>query len=236
MVYSFGGYGLYILFGLPALLLGLWAQFKVKSAFKRFSRIRTNIGLSGSQIARRMLDNNNLNNVEIEVTRGLLSDHYDPSKKTLRLSPDVYNSNSIAAAGIAAHEAGHAIQDSENYAFLQMRTLLIPTVKIGSWVGPIIFMIGLMLATSFGTQIAWAGLIIFAATAVFTLITLPVEFDATRKAKAWLSSSGMIHHEEMAGINSVLNAAALTYVAAAAQAISTILYYAFLLTGRSRRD
>lgn len=234
--YSFGGYGLYLLFSLPALLLGLWAQARVHGSFNRYSRIRTTAGYTGAQVARRMLDNNNLGHIGIEETRGMLSDHYDPSRKTLRLSPQVFRSNSIAAAGIAAHEAGHAIQDSQRYPFLQLRSLLVPSVQIGSWLGPIIFIIGLLLATPFGTNLAWAGVILFALTAVFALITLPVELNATTRAKAWLSTSGLVYHEEMRGINRVLDAAALTYVAAAAQAITTLMYYAFLLMGRSRRD
>jgi uncharacterized protein len=231
----FGGYGLYILFSLPALLLGLWAQLKVKMAFDRYSRVRSIVGLTGAQIARRILDSNGLNQVEIEETNGFLSDHYDPGRKVLRLSPNIYRSNSLAAAGVAAHEAGHAIQDGQGYSLLRLRTIMVPTVQIGSWLGPVIFMVGLFISATIGTQIAWAGLLLFALTAVFSLVTLPVEFDASRRAKAYLSTAGMIYREEMTGINRVLDAAALTYVAAAVQAISTVLYYAFLLTGR-RRD
>ncbi len=156
--------------------------------------------------------------------------------RTLRLSRDIYRSNSVAAAGVAAHEAGHAIQHRDNYGPLQLRSFMVPTVQIGSWLGPIIFMVGLFLNGTMGTQIAWFGLILFALTAVFALITLPVELDASHRAKEILATSGMIYHgEEMEGVNKVLDAAALTYVAAAIQAISTILYYAFLLMGR-RRD
>ncbi len=232
--FLFPGYGLYILFSLPALLLGLWAQFKVKGAFNRYSQVRTYTGLTGADVARRMLDSNGLQNVRIEPVAGMLSDHYDPRTKVLRLSQGVYGSNSVAAAGVAAHEAGHAVQDSQRYAFLNLRSLMVPSVQIGSWLGPIIFMVGLFMAGTIGTRIAWAGLLLFAATAVFALITLPVEFNASKRAKAWLETSGVIYGQEMAGINAVLDAAALTYVAGAVQAISTILYYAFLLMGRSR--
>jgi len=234
MFYS--GYGLYLLCSLPALLLGLWAQFKVQSAFSRYSRVRTSTGYTGSQVARRMLDNNNLGDVDIAESGGALSDHYDPSRKVLRLSAQTFRSNSIAAAGIAAHEAGHAIQDGEHYPYLWLRSILVPSVQIGSWLGPVLFMIGLLLATPLGTDLAWVGLLFFGLTAVFALITLPVELNATSRAKAWLTTSGMVYQEEMQGVNSVLNAAALTYVAAAAQAITTVLYYAFLLLGRGRRD
>lgn len=232
----FGGYGTYLLFSLPALLLGLWAQYKVKAAFAKYSRIRSFSGLTGAEVARRILERNGIHDVQIEETKGFLSDNYDPGKKVLRLSPAIYGGNSIAAAGVAAHEAGHALQHSEGYALLNLRTLMVPTVQIGSWLGPIIFMIGLFVASTLGTQIAWIGLILFAGTAAFALVTLPVELDASKRAKAWLSDIGITYGQEAAGVNSVLNAAALTYVAAAIQAISTILYYTFLLTGRSRRD
>jgi Zn-dependent membrane protease YugP len=230
----FGGYGLYILFSLPALLLGFWAQIKVKGAFNKYSRVRTYTGLTGGQIARRMLDSNGLNGVKVEQVQGFLSDHYDPRAKVLRLSPQVYQSNSLAAAGVAAHEAGHAVQDAQNYAMLRFRTAMVPSVQIGSWLGPIIFILGMFLQPSIGTPLAWVGVGLFAAAAVFALVTLPVEFDASRKAKAWLSTSGAIYNQEIQGVNSVLDAAALTYVAAAIQAISTILYYVFLLVGRNR--
>lgn len=234
MELMFGGYGLYVLFSLPALILGFWAQIRVQSAFNKFSRVRTYAGLSGAQIARRMLDSVGLSHVRVEQSRGFLSDHYDPRAKVLRLSPQVYQSNSVAAAGVAAHEAGHAIQDASGYTMLQLRSALVPGVQLGSWLGPIIFIIGFFLSPTIGTSIAWLGIGLFALAAVFALVTLPVEFDASRRAKAWLSTSGAIYNEEIRGVNSVLDAAALTYVAAAVQAISTILYYVFLLTGRNR--
>ena len=168
----FGGYGIYLLFSLPALLLGLWAQFKVQNSFRKYSQVRTYTGLTGAEVARRMLDSNGLNNVKVEQVAGMLSDHYDPRAKVLRLSQGVYASNSVAAAGIAAHEAGHAVQDRERYAFLNLRSLMVPSVQIGSWLGPIIFMVGLFMAGQTGTTIAWAGLGLFAATAVFALVTL----------------------------------------------------------------
>mgnify|MGYP000926869784 CR=1 FL=1 len=231
----FAGYGLYLLFSLPALILGLWAQSKVKSAYNKYSQIRTYIGLTGAQIARKVLDSNGLQDVRIEQTRGVLSDHYDPASKVLRLSQGVYQSNSIAAAGVAAHESGHAIQHKEGNAMLKFRTAIVPTVQIGSWIGPIVFMIGLFLNSTFGDQVATVGLILFSATAVFALVTLPVELDASKKAQVQLVNSGLIMQSELDGVGKVLGAAAWTYVAGAAQAISTIFYYAFLLFGR-RRD
>ena len=232
---NFGGYGLYILFSLPALLLGLWAQAKVRSAYNKFSKIRSHNGLTGAEVARKFLDSNGLFDVDIEMVKGFLSDHYDPGKKVLRLSPDVYRSNSLAAAGIAAHEAGHAMQDKKGYFPLKIRSAMVPSVQLGSWIGPIIFFIGLFLSPMIGTQLAWFGLILFAGTALFAFITLPVEFDATKRAKAWLTTSGVVFQEETKGVSKVLDAAALTYVAGAIQALTTILYYAFLLTGNRRR-
>lgn len=221
---------LYFIFALPALLLGLWAQFKVQSTFNKYSKVRNMTGLSGAEVARRMLDMNGLNNVQVEMVNGFLSDHYDPSHRVLRLSPDVYRGNSLAAAGVAAHEAGHALQHQDAYIPMQIRSAIVPTVQIGSWLGPIIFVVGMFISE----QLAWIGLILFAATAVFALVTLPVEFNASNRAKAWLTSSGVLYNNEIQGVNAVLNAAALTYVAAAVQAISTVLYYLFLLSGRSR--
>jgi uncharacterized protein len=222
---------LYFVFALPALLLGLWAQIKVKSAFSKYSRVRSMTGLSGAEVARRMLDMSGLYNVRVEMVQGFLSDHYDPTKRVLRLSPDIYQGNTLAAAGVAAHEAGHALQHQDAYMPMQIRSAIVPTVQIGSWLGPIIFMVGLLFQAP---QLAWIGVIMFAAVAFFAIVTLPVEFNASRRAKAWLSESGVLYSNEMVGVNSVLDAAALTYVAAAVQAVSTLLYYVFLLSGRSR--
>jgi uncharacterized protein len=229
-----GGYGLFLLFSLPALLLGLWAQSKVRSAFNKYSRIRVYTGMRGADIARRILDRNGLTQVKVEQSKGMLSDHYDPRSKTLRLSPEVFNGNSIAAAGVAAHEVGHALQDKKGYVPLQVRSAMVPTVQIGSWLGPIIFIVGLLMSSSTGTQIAWIGLLLFGLTALFSLVTLPVEFDATKRAQEWLVTTGSIQVSEMPGVKQVLDAAALTYVAAAIQAITTVLYYGFLLMGRNR--
>lgn len=222
---------MYFVFALPALLLGLWAQFKVQSSFNKYSRVRSMVGMSGAEIARRMLDSSGLYNVKVEQVQGFLSDHYDPTSRTLRLSPQVYQGNTIAAAGVAAHEAGHALQHQDAYLPMQIRSAIVPTVQIGSWLGPIIFLVGFFLQW---TQLAWVGLIMFGATAVFALVTLPVEFNASNRAKAWLTNSGVIYQNEAGGVNAVLDAAALTYVAAAIQAISTLLYYVFLLSGRDR--
>lgn len=223
---------LYLVFALPALLLGLWAQFKVKSAFSRYSQVRAYRGMSGAEVARRVLDFNGLQQVQVEQVNGFLSDHYDPRHKVLRLSPDVYQSPSLASAGVAAHEAGHAIQDKQGYAALKFRTSMVPGVQIGSWLGPIIFLVGFFMSSTFGDTLAWVGLILFGLTALFAVVTLPVEFDASRRAKEALVVQGILTTDEMTGVNKVLDAAALTYVAAAVQAVMTLLYYATLLMGR----
>jgi uncharacterized protein len=233
MFFGLENYWTYLLFSLPALLFGLWAQFRVQGTYKKFSQVRTMTGISGGQVARRILDLNGLQNIKVEETDGFLSDHYDPTSRTLRLSPDVYRGNSLASAGVAAHEAGHALQHQQGYAMLGLRSTMVPTVQIGSWLGPIIFMVGFFLAGTLGNTIAWIGIALFAAVAGFALVTLPVEFDATKRAKELLVGNGLLTRQEMYGVNGVLNAAALTYVAAAAQAISTLLYYVFLLTGRN---
>jgi Zn-dependent membrane protease YugP len=230
----YGGYGLYLLFSLPALLLGLYAQYKVQGAYKKYSQVRNMNGFSGAQVARRILDSNGLYDVAIEEVGGLLSDHYDPRKRILGLSPQVFKGDSIASAGIAAHEAGHALQHKDGYGMLSLRTAMVPTVQIGSWIGPVIFLIGLLLNSAFGDSIAWIGVFLFGGTALFALITLPVELNATHRAKEWLTNTGMIYRDEMPGVNRVLDAAALTYIAGAIQALSTVLYYVFLLSGRSR--
>jgi uncharacterized protein len=225
---------LYLVFALPALLLGLWAQFKVKGAFNQYSRVRSALGLSGAEVARRVLDFNGLHSVQVEQVGGFLSDHYDPRSKTLRLSPEVYASNSLAAAGVAAHESGHAIQDKQGYMALKFRTSMVPGVQIGSWLGPIIFLVGYFMSSTIGDTLAWVGLTIFGLTALFALVTLPVEFDASRRAKESLVVQGILRQDEMVGVNKTLDAAALTYVAAAIQAVMTMLYYATLLFGRRR--
>lgn len=226
----------YFLFALPPLLLGLWAQFRVKSAFQKYSQVATQSGMTGAQAAMKILQRGGLSNVKVEMTRGMLSDHYDPSHKVLRLSENVYNLPSIASVGVAAHEAGHALQDKKNYFPLTIRSTMVPVVSLGSWLGPILFMVGLfmtgMLGT-FGTSVAWAGIILFGATALFAVVTLPVELDASSRAKELLVSQGIVSQREMQGVNAVLDAAALTYVAATAQAIMQLLYYVMVM---NRRD
>lgn len=230
----FEGYALFLLLSLPALALGIWAQFRVRSAFNKNAEIRTAAGMTGAQVARSILDTNGLHAVAVERSEGFLSDHYDPRHRVLRLSPDVYDGNSLAAAGVAAHEVGHALQHKEGYAMLKLRSAMVPTVQFGSWLGPIIFIVGFMMAGAIGTSLAWLGFALFAAVAAFSLVTLPVEFDASNRAKRLLFSQNVLFPQEMTGVNSVLGAAALTYVAAAVQAVSTLLYYGMMLVGVNR--
>lgn len=233
MLWSFEGYGLYLLFSLPALLLGLWAQWKTRAAFDEYSKVRTISGWTGATVARRILDAHGLRSVAVEQVPGFLSDHYDPQHRVLRLSPQVYQSTSLAAFGVAAHEAGHALQHQQGYAALQLRTLMVPTVQIGSWVGPLLFMVGFLSAGVLGNSLAWIGVALFAAVAAFALLTLPVELDASRRARRLLVANDILGQSEIGGVNRVLDAAALTYVAGAVSAISTLLYYVFLLMGRN---
>lgn len=223
---------LYLVFALPGLLLGLWAQSRVRSAFSRYSRVRSSRGLTGAQIARALLDSQGLYGVAVEQTQGFLGDHYDPRGKVLRLSPDVYGQPSIAAAGVAAHEMGHALQDQKGYIPLQFRTAIVPAVQFSSMLAPWIFLAGFLLRL---TPLAWVGVILFGASAVFAIVTLPVEFDASRRAKQLLVNSGLLIGDEVKGVDKVLDAAALTYVAAAVAAIGTLLYYVLLLSGGRRR-
>lgn len=224
---------IYFIFALPALLLALYAQFKVQSAYSRYSRIRNRLGIDGVRAAEILLRHNGLYGVNIQGVRGMLTDHYDPRTKTLRLSAGVARVPSIAAIGIVAHEIGHATQDAENYLPLKIRSGLVPMVNLGSWLGPILFFAGWLLNAF---DLAALGLILFSLGAVFALVTLPVEFNASRRALKMLREANLVSPEELKGVKSVLSAAALTYVAALAQAISTILYYAFLLMGLRRED
>jgi Zn-dependent membrane protease YugP len=222
---------LYLVFALPGLLLGLYARSRVKSNFNKYSRVRTARNVTGAEVARQLLDAQGLYDVAVEETQGFLSDHYDPRSKVLRLSPDVYRTTSIAAAGVAAHEMGHALQDAGGYFPLQIRSALVPAAQFGSSLAPWLFIGGFLLNF---TGLAWVGVIMFAAAVLFTIITLPVEFDASARAKQLLVSNGVLIGDEVEGVNKVLNAAAWTYVAAAVSAIGTLLYYVLLLSGGSR--
>jgi Zn-dependent membrane protease YugP len=227
----------YLLFALPALLLAFYAQWRVRSTYERYSRRPNARGLSGQEAARILLRSIGLDHVRVEEVSGRLSDHYDPGKDVLRLSQGVARSRSVASLGIVAHEIGHAMQDAADYGPLRVRSGLVPVVRIGSWLGPIIFFAGFFLSAAIGsTTIAWLGLLLFAGTVVFALITLPVEFNASKRALELLRTYQLADGRELQETKQVLDAAALTYIAALAQALSTLLYYVFLLTGFSRRD
>ena len=226
----------YLIFALPALLLAFYAQAKVRSAYSRYSRQPNHRGLTGYDAARIMLQSAGLDHVGVEEIPGQLTDHYDPGKKVLGLSQGVARTPSVASLGIVAHEIGHAMQDATNYEPLKLRSGLVPIVRIGSWLGPIIFFIGFLMSRFTGSlAIAWLGVFLFAGTLVFALVTLPVERNASKRALQLLNNYGLADGEELQQTKKVLDAAALTYVAAVAQALSTLLYYVFLLTGFSRR-
>jgi len=233
---------LYWLFIGAGMLLSLWAQFRVKSAFSRYSQVASRSGLTGADVAQRILQANGINGVRIEGIRGSLTDHYDPKTRTLRLSEGVYGTRSIAAAGIAAHEVGHAIQHAQNYGPLKFRSAWVPVANLGGGLSMMVIMAALALggaATATGQSLATAGILMFATTTVFTLVTLPVEFDASRRALATLESGGVMPKDEIAGARKVLSAAALTYVAAFVTSLLTLFYYlvrlGFVGGNRNRR-
>ena len=223
---------MYFVFALPALILAMYAQWRVKATVNKYSKVFTGRGQTGARVARALLDYHGLQDVAVERTGGFLTDNYDPRTRILHLSPTVFDTPSVAAVGIAAHETGHAIQHQESYWPLQARSVIVPVVQFGSFLGPLVFFAGLLLNL---TGLAWVGVALFAGVALFSLITLPVEFNASARAKQLLASYQLISGDEMAGVRKVLDAAALTYVAGLAQALSTLLYYVFILTGFGRR-
>lgn len=236
---GFGFDSLYLVLVLPALALSLYASWKTRSAFKKYSKVRTLSGLTGAQAAKKLLDAAGISDVEIVPTRGTLSDHYNPLTKKLALSEPVYASPSVAAVGVACHEAGHAIQHAQRYAPLWLRSALVPTANIGSKLGYWVMLAGLMMmfmvGSSIGQAVVLVGAVLFFAVLLFQVITLPVEFDASNRAKRLAVEHGIILAQEREGMNKVLNAAALTYVAAAISTLMTLVYFllrAGLLGGR----
>lgn len=231
-----GGYLSYLIFMLPALLLGLWAQAKVSGTFNKYNKISNSRNMTGAQAARMVLDQNGLTYVRIEHVNGKLTDHYDPRDNVIRLSSSVYDSTSIGAIGVACHEAGHAVQHAEEYAPIQLRNAILPVCNIGSSVGPIMILIGCLFAGSMlGRNLIFFGILLFSLVAVFQLVTLPVEFDASSRALAVIGNSGMFADADYKGAKKVLTAAAMTYVAALITTIMQILYYVTRFLG-SRRD
>ncbi len=223
----------YLIFMAPAFLLMLAAQWYVSSAFKKWSRVPVRANLSGAEAAQRLIRYGGLYGVRVEAVRGTLTDHYDPRSKVLRLSPQVYQGRSVASVAVAAHELGHALQDQEGYAPLKLRGMMVPAVNIGSYLGWILIFLGLILNF---LQLAVVGLMVFSLGAAFALVTLPVELNASARAKRLLRETGIVQTEDEArGVNTVLNAAALTYVAALVTALLQVMYYAMLIFGGRRR-
>ncbi len=220
---------LYFVFALPALILGLWAQWKVQSTYNKYARVPTALGVNGLQTARRLIGIYGLG-VGVQNIPGFLTDHYDPRTKTVGLSQSSVQ-DSVASVAVVAHELGHAMQDAEGYLPLKLRGAIVPAVQLSGWVGPLMFVIGLLLSSA---TLVNLGLLAFALAAGFAIITLPVEFDASRRALAMLQANGILMPQELEGAKRVLDAAALTYVAAAAQAIMQLLY--FITIANRNRD
>ena len=246
MIHTFGFIGydpLYMMIALPLFLLALWAQFRVKSAYAAASQIGVASGYSGVQTARRILDANGLSDIPVEETSGTLSDHYDPKHRVLRLSSEVYHGRSLASVGIAAHEAGHALQHAHSYALMGLRNAMVPLALTGSWTSQLLIFAGFILMmiahgpTPFAYGLILLGVIAFGFTVIFQLVNLPVEFDASSRAKLVVQELGIVRSQEMGPIQSVLNAAAMTYVAATITAVFELLYWLYrlgLLGGNSR--
>ena len=223
----------YLMFMLPAFLLMLAVQWYVNSAYNKWGRVPARSRMSGAQAAQRLIERGGLYDVKIEGVQGNLTDHYDPRTRVLRLSRGVYSGSSVASLAIAAHELGHAMQDQQDYMPLRLRSALVPAVNVGSYLGWIFIFIGLLLRAP---QLAWVGVIVFSGGALFALATLPVELNASARAKRLLVESGLIVGEDEArGVNAVLNAAALTYVAALVTAVMQLMYYATLVMGMGGR-
>lgn len=229
----------YILFMAPALLFALFAQWRVNSTYQKYSQVRNLQGLTGADVARVLIRNEGLDHVSMEMTPGMLTDHYDPRSKVIRLSEGSAGVPSVAAMAIVAHELGHAQQDRQGYFWLQLRSGIVGVANIGSQLGTLLFFIGLALAAvtqGRGIGLAWAGVLLMGAAVLFSLITLPVEFNASSRAREMLSRSGLVTTQEAEGVSAMLNAAALTYVAGAAQAVMQLLYWVSLLAGMNRRN
>lgn len=232
----------YYLIMLPALIASGWASWKIHSTFSRYQQVPSRRGLTGAEIAHRLLSENGADDVQIEAVQGHLVDHYDPRSRVLRLSSDVWGDRSVAAAGVAAHEAGHALQHAQGYGPIHLRAALVPIANIGSSMSWILFFIGWLLAASMptlGKTLVMAAIALFSFFVLFTLVTLPVEFDASRRAILALEQGGYLDAEELVGARKVLRAAAFTYLAAALMAILQLLYLLIrsgLLGGRSSDD
>ncbi|HEX5691570.1 MAG TPA: zinc metallopeptidase [Roseiflexaceae bacterium] len=232
----------YLLFMLPALALALFAQWRVSSTYKKYSQVRNLQGMTGADVARVLMRNEGLDYVQVEMIPGDLTDHYDPRGKVMRLSEGSARYPTVASMAVVAHELGHAQQDKEGYFWLQLRSGIVGIANAGSQLGVLLIFGGLLLAGmssrsggSFGITLAWVGVILMSAAVVFTLVTLPVELNASARARAMLARNSLVTAQEAEGVSAMLNAAALTYIAAAAQAVVQLLYFVSLLSGRDRR-
>ncbi len=231
----------YLIIMLPVMALTMWAQWRLRNVYGRYSQVNSLQGLTGARAARALLDSQGLSTVRIEELSGndALDNHYDPRDRVLRLSAQVAQSPSVAALGVAAHECGHAVQHAEGYLPLQWRTTLVPAVNFGSNLGPLLFMAGFVLTAWFHLSgmlwLVWAGIVLFSLAALFALLTLPVELNASRRAIQLLQNTGLIDRTEHGQASAVLNAAAWTYVAGLAAAVSQLLYYVMLATGLGGR-
>lgn len=223
----------YLIFAAPAVLIMLVAQFVVRRAYTKQSRVRNVTGQTGAEIARRLLDSAGLNDVSVRMVPGELSDHYDPRRRALYLSEHVYSAPSVAAMGIAAHEVGHAIQHQLGYAPLRLRVVLVRIVNLSSWFGYVLFVLGFVVQVS---GLIWLGTLLFSSAVLFAIVTLPVEYDASSRALRLLQSSGILGQVELAGAKSVLSAAAFTYIAALLQAAGQLLYWVLVAIGSERRE
>ena len=218
---------------LPALIISIWAQMKVSSTYERYNKVANSIGLTGAAAARRILDANGLHHVKIERTRGQLTDHYDPKANVIRLSESVHDTATVAAVGVAAHEAGHAVQYAKNYGPIKLRAAIVPMTQYSSWLAIPLFFIGLLMASG---PLMMLGIILYAAIAFFQLVTLPVEFNASSRALQTLNTSGILRGNELAGAKKVLSAAAMTYVAALLTSLLTLLRLLILAGANNRRN
>jgi Zn-dependent membrane protease YugP len=230
----------YLIFMLPALLLALFAQWKVSSTYRKYAQIRNSQGLTGADVARVLMRSEGLDYVGVETIPGDLTDHYDPRTKTMRLSAGSSQSPSVAAMAVVAHELGHAQQDRQGYFWLQLRSGIVGIANIGSNFGILLVFVGLLLGAAagqggFGWTIAWTGVALMAGAVFFSLVTLPVELNASARAREMLARNGLVTAQEAQGVSSMLNAAALTYIAAAAQAVLQLVYFVTLLSGGNRR-
>jgi Zn-dependent membrane protease YugP len=229
---------MWFLIMIPPLIFMIYAQARVNSAFNKYSKVVNSQHITGAEAAEKLLQSNGLGNVRVEEIKSRLGDHYDPGKKVLRLSPAVANTPSVAALGIVAHEVGHAVQDKVGYAYMRFRTSLVPAANLGSTLGYVFVILGLLLSwfgTAFGMTVVWVGVFLFSLAVIFSLVTLPVEYNASNRARQMLRSTGLVVAQEYDGASAVLSAAALTYVAATLQAVAQLFYFVMLALGGNRR-